>query len=242
MAIGGSFRMHDILAETGCELVEVGTTNRTSLDDYRRALTPDALVVKVHRSNFHQEGFTESVPLADLAELCRAGGQRLMYDAGSGALFPFAELGLGAEPTLADDIATGADIVTCSGDKLLGGTQVGMILGRRDLIAGMRKHPMRRAFRIDKSTMGAVDAVLSLYLAAEDRPAIPTIEILGRTTAEIDEAARELLEMLTDDAPAGWGSPSSRAHSIVATASAPPAESPARTMRSAAIPCLSSQR
>ena len=137
VAIGGSFRMHEILAETGCRLVEIGTTNRTSLEDYRRAMTPGATVLKVHRSNFAVEGFTEDVDLPELAVACREAGCTLIYDAGSGVLHPMDELGLPAgERLLAEDVATGADLVTCSGDKLLGGCQAGIILGRHELIAG----------------------------------------------------------------------------------------------------------
>ena len=134
VAIGGSFRLHEILAETHCELVEVGTTNRTGLADYEAALAPGAAVMKVHRSNFALTGFTEEVPVAELAALCRRHGNRLIYDAGSGALLDFATLGLPPEPTLAQDVATGADLITCSGDKLLGGCQAGLVLGSREEI------------------------------------------------------------------------------------------------------------
>ncbi len=142
VAIGGSFRMHEILAETGCTLVEVGTTNRTSLEDYRAAMEPGTTVLKVHRSNFTVEGFTEDVELADLAAMCRAEGCPLVYDAGSGAFHPYEDLGLPAgERLLAADTATGADLVTCSGDKLLGGCQAGIIFGSREQVAGLRRHP-----------------------------------------------------------------------------------------------------
>jgi len=204
VAIGGSFRMHEILRETHCELVEVGTTNRTSLQDYRDALTPGAVIMKVHRSNFDLVGFTEEASLAELAELARQSGNTLIYDAGSGALYPFAELGLPREPTLAEDIAAGPDLVCCSGDKLLGGCQAGLILGGADLIASLRAHTMRRAFRVDKTTLAALDAVLALYLAAEDRPALPTLDILARPVSELTKLARQLLEDLDTDAPAGW--------------------------------------
>ncbi|MCB1184774.1 L-seryl-tRNA(Sec) selenium transferase [bacterium] len=205
VAIGGSFRMHEILAETGCELVEVGTTNRTSLKDYRAAMTPGTTVVKVHRSNFEVEGFTEEVELAELAEACRAAGCPLVYDAGSGALFPYVELGLPAgERLLAEDVAAGPDLVTCSGDKLLGGCQAGIIFGDRERVAALRAHPMRRAFRVDKTTLAALDAVLSAYLAAEDRPAIPTLDQLALTLDDLQARAEGLLARLADGAPAGW--------------------------------------
>lgn len=205
VAIGGSFRIHEILAETGCTLVEVGTTNRTSLEDYRKALGPDTTVLKVHRSNFSVEGFTEEVELPELAELCRSQGCPLIYDAGSGAIFPYERLGLPAgERTLAEDLAAGPDVVTCSGDKLLGGCQAGAILGSREHVAGLRKHPMRRAFRVDKTTLAALDATLTLYLQAEDVPAIPTLQQLGADLEQLQTKAEDLLRRLAPAAPAGW--------------------------------------
>lgn len=205
VAIGGSFRMHEILAETGCRLIEIGTTNRTTLADYGAAIAAGATVLKVHRSNFTVEGFTAEVGLAELAELCRARQARLIYDAGSGALFPCGELGLpGDQDQLARDVASGADLVTCSGDKLLGACQAGIILGNRELIAGLREHPLRRALRVDKTTLAALDAVLCLYLAAEGVPAVPTLEILAQAVDVIAEKAQGLLRALSPLAPQGW--------------------------------------
>ena len=205
VAIGGSFRMHEILAETGCQLVEVGTTNRTGLQDYAEAITPGAVVMKVHRSNFTVEGFTQEVPLAELGEVCRAEGAHLVYDAGSGALFPFEQIGLPpGETELHQDVHAGCDLVTCSGDKLLGACQAGIILGSRSLIDGLRAHPMRRAFRVDKTTLAALDAVLSLYLAAEGEPAVPTISLLAQPMTDLTARAERLLAGLAPHAPAGW--------------------------------------
>jgi L-seryl-tRNA(Ser) seleniumtransferase len=204
VAIGGSFRLHEILAETHCELVEVGTTNRTSLADYEAALTPGATVMKVHRSNFSVSGFTEEVAVADLAALAHRHQARLIYDAGSGALFPFQELDLPAEPTLPEDVATGADLITCSGDKLLGGCQAGIVLGSREEIAALRKHPMRRAFRVDKTTLAALDAVLTSYLEAEDVPDLPTLQNLACPVDELERMAQRLIADLADHAPADW--------------------------------------
>ncbi len=205
VAIGGSFRLHEILAETGCRLVEVGTTNRTSLADYERALEPGAVVLKVHRSNFTVEGFTEEAGLADLAALCRERGARLVYDAGSGALFPFDSLGLPpGETELSTDVAAGADLVTCSGDKLLGGCQAGIILGAADLVGQLRNHPMRRAFRVDKITLAALDSVLTAYLGAKGMPDIPTLALLAQSEDLLQERAEALLAALAPHAPGDW--------------------------------------
>ena len=231
VAIGGSFRLHEILAEAGCRLVEVGTTNRTSLRDYEDAMTADAVVMKVHRSNFTVSGFTEAVDLADLAAACRRRGCPLVYDAGSGALFEFGRLGLPGETTLADDVAAGPDLVTCSGDKLLGGCQAGIILGRHELIERLRKHPMRRAFRVDKTALAALDAVLTLYLEADDRPAVPTLDILARTVEDLEAAAGRLAAALADVAPTGWRASVVAGVASVGGGSFSDAEVPTRLLR-----------
>lgn len=230
VAIGGSFRLHEILAETHCELVEVGTTNRTSLADYERALAPGATVMKVHRSNFTVTGFTEEVLLADLAALARRHDCKLIYDAGSGALFPFGELGLPPEPILADDVAAGADLITCSGDKLLGGCQAGLILGARPEIDLLRAHPMRRAFRVDKTTLAALDAVLTLYLEAEDLPDLPTLQNLGRPLAVLEAAAGQLTDALAPLLPDGWALATVPAVASVGGGSFSDAEVPTRLL------------
>ncbi len=205
VAIGGSFRMHEILAETGCELVEIGTTNRTSLQDYVDAMQPGTTVLKVHRSNFVVEGFTEEVALSDLAEACRQHDCPLVYDAGSGAIYPYEDLGLPAgERLLTEDVATGAHLVTCSGDKLLGGCQAGIIFGSQEMITGLRKHPMRRAFRVDKTTLAALDAVMSLYLASDGQPDIPTLNQLGMGLDDLADRARRLQAILAEKAPDSW--------------------------------------
>jgi len=205
VAIGGSFRMHEILAETGCTLVEVGTTNRTSLDDYRAAMRPGTTVLKVHRSNFTVEGFTEDVDLTDLAALCRTEECPLVYDAGSGAFYPFADLGLPeGERLLAEDMAAGPDLVTCSGDKLLGGCQAGIIFGSAAEVRRLRQHPMRRAFRVDKTTLAALDELLSAYLRGDGRPAIPTLDQLAQGISGLEAQAERLRQALAPDAPTGW--------------------------------------
>jgi len=204
VAIGGSFRLDEILRETGCELAEVGTTNRTRPQDYREAMRPGAVVLKVHRSNFVQQGFVEEVALRDLAALCRDGGHTLVYDAGSGQLADLAAAGLAGHRTLEQDLADGPDLVTCSGDKLLGGGQAGLVLGRADLVARLRGHPLRRALRVDKTTLAALDATLSLYLEGSHLQAVPTLALLTRPQAELERLAADLLARLADAAPAGW--------------------------------------
>jgi L-seryl-tRNA(Ser) seleniumtransferase len=231
VAIGGSFRLHEILAETHCELVEVGTTNRTSLADYEQALQEPAAVMKVHRSNFAVTGFTEEVGVAELAGLCRRHDSTLIYDAGSGALFDFATLGLPREPTLTEDVATGADLITCSGDKLLGGCQAGVILGSRRWIARLREHPMRRALRVDKTTLAALDAVLTLYLEAEDVPALPTLEGLARSLEDLETAAGQLAGSLSAHTPRGWTARVAAAVGSVGGGSFSDAEVPTRLLQ-----------
>ena len=204
VAIGGSFRLHEILAETGCDLVEVGTTNRTTIDDYARALAPDVVVLKVHRSNFAVSGFTEEADLAELGALCRDRGNILIYDAGSGQLQDMSRFGLPAGETLERDLAAGPDIVTCSGDKLLGGGQAGLALGRADLIDRMRSHPIRRALRVDKTTLAALDAVLISYLRGDQLRKTPTLAFLDRSVDTLERMAGALEADLADDLPGGW--------------------------------------
>ena len=230
VAIGGSFRLHEILAETHCELVEVGTTNRTNLADYEDVMEPGATVMKVHRSNFTVAGFTEEVAVADLAAACRRRQCKLVYDAGSGALFPFAEFGLPAELTLNEDLAAGADLVTCSGDKLLGGCQAGLVLGSAAEISALRKHPMRRAFRVDKTTLAALDAVMTLYLEAEGVPALPTLQHLARPLAELAIAAQQLADELAPNIPRGWSVRTAEAVASVGGGSFSDAEVPTRLL------------
>jgi L-seryl-tRNA(Ser) seleniumtransferase len=205
VAIGGSFRLHEIVAETGSRLIEVGTTNRTTVEDYRRALVPGALVLKVHRSNFAMAGFTAEASLAELAELCRSTGAPLVYDAGSGLLVEPEAVGLPAgETVLAQDVATGCDLVTASGDKLLGGCQAGLVLGRAALIEQLREHPLRRAVRVDKLTLAALDAVLTAYLAATGVPALPVLAALALDAAALQARAEALRVALRGELPAGW--------------------------------------
>ena len=194
--IGGSFRIPDVMARSGARLVEVGTTNRTHLKDYEQALTHQTRVLlKVHRSNFQLSGFTADVDLSELAQLARAGGAACVYDVGSGLLFDLAPWGLAGEPTVPAAVATGVDLVVFSGDKLLGGPQAGILVGRPAAIAACRQDALARAVRSDKFTLAALEATLRLYREPERaRREIPVLRMLTESVESIRRRGETLRE------------------------------------------------
>lgn len=197
--IGGSFRIPEVMERSSCTLVEVGATNRTHLEDYRDAITPaTALLLKVHTSNYRIEGFTETVGERDMAKLAHANNLPFVIDLGSGNLLDFKALGLPPEPTAAESITNGADIITFSGDKLLGGPQCGMIAGSKELIRAIKKNPLKRALRLDKMTLVALSEVLKMYRDPKTlKQNLPTLRQLTRSRADITEQAQRLLPLLS---------------------------------------------
>jgi L-seryl-tRNA(Ser) seleniumtransferase len=195
--IGGGFRIPDVMRQSGCQLVEVGTTNRTRLADYEAALSQHtAMLLTVHPSNFRLVGFVEAVPPDALAELAHRHGLLVMDDLGSGCLLHSERYGLGHEPMPQESIAAGADVVCFSGDKLLGGPQAGIIVGKADVIKRMAKHPLMRAVRIDKMTLAALEATLRHYQRAEAETSIPIWQMIAATPASLATRATRWVSQL----------------------------------------------
>ena len=196
--IGGGFRMPDVMRLSGARMVEVGTTNRTRAEDYAAAITPrTAAIMKVHASNFQVIGFTESVEVKELAAIARQHGVLLLHDLGSGALLDTAAYGLAEEPRIQDSLQSGADLVACSADKLLGGPQAGLLLGRAALVDRTMKHPLARAVRVDKLTLAALIATLDLYVT-QSFSALPVWGMLGATPESISARARAWQSRLSE--------------------------------------------
>jgi len=184
--IGGGFRVPDVMRQSGCQLVEVGTTNRTRINDYQAALSErTALLLSVHPSNFLITGFTESTPISALAELAQHHNLLVMNDLGSGCLLASERYGLAHEPTPRESLAAGAAVVCFSGDKLLGGPQAGILVGKADVLARVAKHPLMRAVRIDKMTLAALEATLRHYQRNEAEKHIPVWRMISARPEKI---------------------------------------------------------
>jgi len=197
--IGGSFRVPDVMAKSGAKLREVGTTNRTRISDFEKAINDQTrLLLRVHRSNFEISGFTEQPSIPELAELAQRRNLPLMEDLGSGALVDLRNFGLRDEPSVLDSLRAGVDVVTYSGDKLLGGPQAGLLSGRSNLIACMRSNSLFRALRVDKLTYAALETTLLAYVK-RDFQAIPTLKMMSLSQAEVGKRAEALAEKLYSD-------------------------------------------
>jgi L-seryl-tRNA(Ser) seleniumtransferase len=198
--IGGDFRVPDVMAASGTRMIEVGTTNRTNLLDYSKAISDQTrLIMRVHTSNYRIVGFTNTPALAELAELAHKSGLHLYEDAGSGALVDFAAYGLTGEPLISESIAAGADVVSFSGDKLLGGPQAGLVVGRASVIESLRKHPLYRALRADKLALAALEATLVVHRRGASFSELPALRMMALSYDEIEQRAESFISRLGEE-------------------------------------------
>jgi len=227
--IGGGFRIPDIMRQSGASLVEVGATNRTYLTDYEANLhtVNTGLILRVHHSNFQIVGFTAEPTLAELVSLGDRYGVPVMDDLGSGTLLDTAQFGLAHEPTIQESVAAGASIVTASGDKLLGGPQAGLIFGKADIIAKIKKHPIIRAFRVDKTTLAALQATLLAYLEGRATDEIPLWRMIAADTAGLNRRAGKWRRALAET---GFSAAVVKAFSTVGGGSLPGQQLPTRAL------------
>ena len=197
--IGGDFRVPDLMTQSGADLVEVGTTNKTRVSDYEKAITKNTkLITKVHTSNYRIVGFTSTPSVSELSEVAKQNKVLLFEDAGSGALIDLSEFGLRDEPVIGESITAGADVVTFSGDKLLGGTQAGLIVGRAEVIAHIRKHPFYRAMRVSKFIYAALEETLEAFRKGTAMEEIPVLKMISMTEKELTKRTEEFAGCLQE--------------------------------------------
>jgi L-seryl-tRNA(Ser) seleniumtransferase len=232
--IGGGFRIPDVMRQSGAVLVEVGATNRTHLRDYRAALTErTAMLLRAHRSNFRMTGFVTEPSLAEMAQLAHDHGLLVGDDLGSGTLLDTAPYGLAHEPTVQESLAAGADLVSCSGDKLLREPHAGIILGRADLVAKLRRFPLTRALRVDKTTLAALQATLLHYLKGEATETIPVWRMIAAPLEALNARAEAWVQRLSS---AGVGAQVIDGRSTVGGGSLPGETLPTRLVALSGLP------